>query len=278
MSVILGAMFALGILLVYWAFTTPIPKRQKKRSKLDDYGSKAGLTHSETRLFAAVLVAVPLVVFLLAMGLTKAWTVALAVALAASSLPPAWLYSRMEKHSDELRKTWPDVVDSVLAAIRAGVPLPEAVVQLAHTGPEPTRPYFERFAREYRASGRFTEALEDIQEELADPQANRLFEVLKLAREVGGSELGHLLRDLSAVLRDDVRVRGELLARQSWTINAARLAVAAPWLVLVLISTRIDAASAYSTPAGMIVLLVGGLACVGAYLLMRLIGRLDGLK
>ncbi len=277
MSMILGASFALGILLIYWSISTPMPKRKERsRSKLAALGARAGLSESETNVFGVVLVAVPLVVFLLILGLTRAWPVALAVALAASSLAPAWLYARIERHADVVRKAWPDVVDSVLASIRAGVTLPESVVQLAHNGPEVTRPYFERFAREYRASGRFIDALEGVQCDLSDPGATRLFEVLKLAREVGGSELGHLLRDLSAVLRDDVRVRGELLARQSWTVNAARLAVAAPWVVLVMISTRLDAASAYTKPVGLLVLFGGGLACLIAYGLMRLIGRLDG--
>lgn len=279
MSVILGALFALGVLLVYWALTTEMPKKRSKRaSKLAVMGTRAGLSRTETRVFASTLVVLPLVVFLVVMGLTRAWSVALAVAVAVSTIPPAWLYARQEKHLDVLRKAWPDVVDSLLSAIRAGVTLPEAVVQLAHSGPDATKPYFERFAREYRASGRFEEALEGVQDDLSDPTATRLFEVLKLARQVGGSELGNLLRDLSAVLRDDVRVRGELLARQSWTVNAARLAVAAPWLVLVLISTRIDAASAYSTPAGVMVLLIGGIACMGAYALMKFISRLDGVK
>ena len=42
-----------------------------------------------------------------------------------------------------------------------------------------------------------------------------------MARQVGGSELGRLLRTLSAFLRADARTRGEIEARQSWTVNAA---------------------------------------------------------
>ncbi len=276
MSVVLGSAFAAGVLLVVWAVTgRPIEPRPRRLSRIRQQTARAGLNESQSRVFTGVIVLVPVVVFLFIAGLTRTWSVAVAVALAVSPLPWAWLNNRIEKHTTQLRTAWPDVVDSLLAAIRAGVSLPEAVVQLAHTGPEIMRPHFEVFAREYRASGRFDDALDTVQQSLSDPAAKRLFEVLRLAREVGGSELGHLLRDLSAVMRDDVRVRGELLARQSWTINAARLAVSAPWLVLVLISTRMDAAAAYSNPTGVLVLTVGGIACMGAYVLMRRIGRLD---
>ena len=63
-----------------------------------------------------------------------------------------------------------------------------------------------------------------------------------------------MLRTLSAMVRDDARTRGEIAARQSWTVSAARLAVAAPWLTLVLLCTRTEAAHAYATPAGAVVL------------------------
>ena len=39
-------------------------------------------------------------------------------------------------------------------------------------------------------------------------------------------------------LREDARTRAELETRQSWTVNAARLAVAAPWAVLAMLSTN----------------------------------------
>ena len=53
-----------------------------------------------------------------------------------------------------------------------------------------------------------------------------------MAREVGGSDVTAVLRGLSGYLREDAALRAEVEARQSWILNAARLGVAAPWLVL----------------------------------------------
>ena len=61
-------------------------------------------------------------------------------------------------------------------------------------------------------------------------------EGLRIAREVGGGQLGRLLRNLSGYLRDEARTRSEMESRQAWTVNGARLAVAAPWLVLLIMS------------------------------------------
>jgi len=91
---------------------------------------------------------------------------------------------------------------------------------------------------------------------------------------VGGTDLGRLLRTLSGFLREDARTRAELESRQSWTVNAARLAVAAPWIMLALLSLRPDAVEAYNTGAGVVVLAVGGALCLAAYRLMLRLGRL----
>ena len=57
-----------------------------------------------------------------------------------------------------------------------------------------------------------------------------------------------------AYLRDDARTRSELESRQAWTVNGARLAVAAPWLVLLLMSFQSDVIRRYASPAGVVVL------------------------
>jgi tight adherence protein B len=101
-----------------------------------------------------------------------------------------------------------------------------------------------------------------------------LCEALRITREVGGSDLGRLLRSLSAFLREDARTRSELQARQSWTVYGARLAVAAPWLVLALLATRPEAVVAYGRPEGAVLLAGGGLSTLLAYRLMLRIARL----
>jgi tight adherence protein B len=91
---------------------------------------------------------------------------------------------------------------------------------------------------------------------------------------VGGSDLGRLLRTLSAFLRDELRVRTELETRQGWVANAAKLAVAGPWILLALLSFRSASIQAYQQPSGIAVLLVGAAVSVVAYRVMVRLGRL----
>ncbi|HAN71829.1 MAG TPA: type II secretion system protein F, partial [Actinobacteria bacterium] len=65
--------------------------------------------------------------------------------------------------------------------------------------------------------------------------------------------------------------------RQSWTVSAARMAVVAPWLTLLLLSTRPEAVAAFATPAGAAVLVLAAAMSVLAYALMLRVSRLPEL-
>jgi tight adherence protein B len=197
-----------------------------------------------------------------------------ATGLMVAGLPVAWVRHLQRRRQAELRAVWPDAIEHLASGVRAGLSLPEAVGQLGQGGPVNLRWAFAAFDADYRSSGRFADSLDLLKERLADPIGDRVVETLRLAREVGGSDLGRLLRTLATFLRDEGRVRGELESRQSWTINAARLAVAAPWVLLVLLGARPAAVAAYNSTAGVLVLTTGAVVSFVAYRLMMRIGRL----
>lgn len=109
---------------------------------------------------------------------------------------------------------------------------------------------------------------------LADPLGDRIIETLRMARQVGGTELIGVLRALSSSVRADAALRGEVEARQSWIRGAAVLGAVAPWVILTLLILRPEGAKAYSTPEGIVVIVVGAVVSVVAFRLMIRIGRL----
>jgi tight adherence protein B len=270
-----GLLLGLGLVLVIGAWVNPAPVRvDRGPGRLPRLVAGSGVQGATVpRALIACGVAGGVAAFL-ALGVSRSPALAAAFAVIAGYAPIGYLRWRRRLRADELRAAWPDVVDNLASAVRAGLSLPEALTQLAVRGPEPLRPAFASFGEDYRASGRFGECLDRLKDELADPVGDRIVESLRLAREVGGSDLGRLLRTLSAFLREDARTRAELETRQSWTVNAARLAVAAPWVLLALLALRPEAVDAYDTPAGLVLLAVGGAVCVVAYRLMLHIGRL----
>lgn len=275
----LGLVLGSGLACIWWSFwPREVPDHRVRGrgvlARLEDDLVLAGARGVGPAGLLVGTVIGGAVAFLVSLAITRVSTVALAFAVMGLYLPLGWVRARARRRRGRLREVWPDVIDHVASAVRAGLALPEALVQLSERGPEELREPFARFADDYRASGRFGDSLDRLKARLSDPVADRLVEALRIAREVGGSDLGRLLRTLSTFLREDARSRAELEARQSWTVNAARLALAAPWVVLLLLATRGSALQAYQSATGVLVLVVGGVASVLAYLLMLRMGRL----
>ncbi|GAA1920169.1 type II secretion system F family protein [Nocardioides marmoribigeumensis] len=275
MGAFVGLLLGVGLLLVWSAFSTPAPERSARpASALREQLDRAGLAGTSPRTVVAASAALFLVAFLTVLVISRTVPVAFVFAAMGAYAPLAWVAARGRSRQQELAEVWPDAVDNLASAVRAGLSLPDALAGLGDRGPEPLREAFQVFARDYQASGRLGDCLDALKVRLADPVGDRVVEGLRVAREVGGGDLGRLLRNLSAHLRDDSRTRSELVARQSWAVNGARLAVAAPWLVLLLMSFQPDVIARYSSPGGVVVLVLGASLCLFAYRAMLRIGRL----
>lgn len=276
MAPLLGVLGGAGLLLIWWsAWEQPRPVRRRERtSRLEDLLQAAGIEKVSRLGLLATCLGVGAFVTCVFFAATRSWPISCCFGLFGGWLPLGLVKWRARKRSAVLRELWPDVVDHLRSAIRAGLSLPEALIQLGEKGPSELRPLFRDFGADYRSSGQFDPALSRLKERLADPVADRIVEALRLTREVGGSDLGRLLGTLAEFLRENARTRSELEARQSWTVNAARLAVAAPWIVLVLLASRPEAVAAYNSPVGAAVLLGGLLVSVVSYAVMLRIGAL----
>ena len=258
MGALSGLMGGIGLVLVWMACTSEPPRWRSERSRrLSDLLVQAGVGRTSPAVFVVGSLVLGLVVLLVFLGVSRAWPIAVAFGVIALAAPYALVSARARARRTRLREIWPETVDTLVSGVRAGMSLPEALGNLGARGPEAVRAEFTAFSVDYASTARFDTCLDRLKARFADPVADRIVEALRLAHEVGGAELGALLR-----------------ARQSWTVNGARVAVAAPWLVLALLSTRPEAARAYATAAGATVLGAGALASVVAYRLMLRLGRL----
>jgi len=272
---VVGLVAGIGILLVWGAITgQPQSIRSRRTGRVVRLVERAAIPRVTVGSLIGACLASGLVVGTLVLLATSVPMAALLATLLAGYVPVLLLKRRVHQRSKALRTSWPDAVDMLISAVRAGMSLPEALADLSRRGPEPLRPAFTVFAAEYRATGSFLTALDVLQDHLADPVADRVVASLRIAREVGGTDLGSVLRTLSALLREDARARGDIEARQSWTVAAARISVAAPWLTLAFLSTRPEGAAAYRSWAGALLLIAAAVASFIAYRTMIMIGRL----
>lgn len=287
MVTVVGGMLGIGVLLVL----SPVlwPRGENQRVATSAAGSTL-VTSLRAQLALASFERVPVVVFLvisavfgvlaaaLCHALVQVGVLSAITGLLGLTVPLLVVRRRASAARRASRTVWPDVVDHLVSAVRSGLALPDSVSTLARSGPLATRAAFAAFEADYRATGSFGYSADRLKTSLADPVADRLVETLRMARDVGGTELPRVLRGLAAYLREDASVRAEVEARQSWIMNAARLGVVAPWIVLAMLATRPEAAHAYNTSAGALVIVAGLVVTAIAYRLMMVIARLPAEK
>jgi tight adherence protein B len=277
MTVVLGALLAAGVLLLASPWLWPVRIRPAAPA-VDGPAMRllesAGFAGVRPRVLVVLSAGCAVLAAAAAWLVTSVPAFAVVVAAAGAAGPVLWLRARRARLLRSRRNLWPDVCDLLIASVRAGMSLPDAVSSLARSAPPPLRPAFAAFAADIHASGHFESSIGRLKTALSDPVADRIIETLRMARQVGGTELPTVLRALAASVRADATVRGEVEARQSWIRGAAVLGVVAPWVILVLLALRPEGARAYASPEGVGLILAGGLVSVVAFRVMLHIGRL----
>jgi tight adherence protein B len=277
MTVVLGLLLGAGLVLIASTWLWPRTAAVSRRPAGDGMRARlvqAGLGEVPVTVFVVVSVVLALGAAAVAAVLLPVPALAIAAGGVAGFVPALVISGRARRRRRALRAAWPDLVDHLVSGVRSGHSLMDAVAGLAEVGPSDLRAAFTSFGQVAAATGNLGAALDDLKDRMADPVADRIVETLRISRDVGGTELPTLLRSLSAYLRQEGALRSEVEARQSWVLNAARLGVAAPWIVLLLLASRPETAAAYNSPAGLTLLGVGLAVTVIAYRVMVSLGRL----
>lgn len=279
MTVLLAVAMGAGVcsLVSVWLWPPSDESAARRISRVADFRAdlrRAGFERVPVAVFAGAAVMFGLALSAVGLALTGVVAVALIALVAGGASPFLIVRVRSVQRRRRNRLVWPDVIDHLVASVRSGVALPEGVADLAASGPAVLREDFTAFTRQYRLTGSFRVALDDLKERLADPTADRILETLRMSRDVGGAELPTVLKSLGTYLREEQAVRHEVEAKQSWVLNAAKLGSAAPWVVLLMLATRPEAAIAFNSIEGAVVILIGLGVTVVAYLLMLRIAKL----
>ena len=206
--------------------------------------------------------------------MTRSVVIALAFGAFAAGIAFVTIRAKNNLNEAELIAAWPEVIDHLMSGIQSGLSLTESLSGLSTRGPEVLRPAFTQFKSDLYGSGDLTQAIEDLRSLFAHHGSDQIFEALIISKALGGSELLQILRSLGDFLRQDLALRREIEVKHGWIKNSAHLSAAAPWILLLLLSTQPSTAAAYSTPTGAIILLMGLMMTAIAYIWMNRLGRL----
>ena len=206
--------------------------------------------------------------------MTRSVVIALAFGTLAAGIAFVTVRAKNNLNEAALIAAWPEVIDHLMSGIQSGLSLTESLAGLSTRGPEVLRPAFTQFKATLYGSGDLTQAIDELKALFAHHGSDQIFEALIISKALGGSELLQILRSLGDFLRQDLALRREIEVKHGWIKNSAHLSAAAPWILLLLLSTQPSTAAAYSTPTGAMILIAGLVMTAIAYIWMNQLGRL----
>ena len=213
--------------------------------------------------------------FFVATVITSSPLIGIPFALITTTIPIVIIGRRAEIERALLQNLWPEILDHVISGLQSGLSLAETLVALGTRGPIKSRSIFLLFSEKLRSGTDFGQALNELKEAFNDGTADQVCEVLEFARVSGSRDTSLTLRTLSNFIRRDLALRAEISAKHSWVKNSAALAAVAPWILLLLLATQANTLRAYTSGAGLTILIIGALLTVVAYFWMEKVGKLS---
>jgi len=184
------------------------------------------------------------------------------------------LNNRVAKRTESQNQDWPKFLDALHSATWAGSSIQEAIIESIKFAPATFSKQISEFESDSAGGMPFEQALDNLKARLSSPIGDRFIEMTRLAHTSGGRGYLVALRDQSTQLRIENATWNEIRVKQNLLLSTAKMAVLAPWLVLLVLGSRRETALAFETETGVAVLLIGLLASLLAFKLIKILGKL----
>lgn len=242
----------------------PIPDRLVRFPKIDWIA--VGLS-----LMAAIGV------FVMSVGLLGTPVPALALGVLGATIPIQIRSARARKKTAASAHAWPDVLAHIRSSVSGGMTLPDAYITAAARVGGAFEETLVEVKRQVTFGEGFAAAMRHVRNHASDPTADRVTMTLIVANDSGGHRVGEVLSALSASVAGESRLRQAHEAAMTEQRVTAGVALAAPWVILALsIATNPQAALAFSTAEGAVVIAVGLALTVSGWILAARIASLSG--
>lgn len=151
-------------------------------------------------------------IYLLAVGTGLSATLAVALCGAALVAAPGLLVRFLQnRYQRRFLETFPDALDLIVRAVRAGLPIPEAMEVVTREIEPPVRGEFRRLLDELRIGTAMEEALQRAADRVRVPDF-RFFVVSLLLQSQTGGGIAETLSNLSAIIRQRKALRSKARA------------------------------------------------------------------
>ena len=243
-------------------------------NKIENYLIRTGLVRINPLQFIFLAITGCLSLFGIVFMITNSQSIGVSVCICLIAQAIETLNSRVQTQNQKANYDWPKFLDSIHSSAWAGATLEQAILDSRGYIPKSMEWAMNEFELDIESGGYLDVALDNLKARLAHPIADRFIEITRLANLSGGRGYLSALRAQALQLRIENSTWSEIQAKQTWVLGTAKLAVLAPWLVLVLLGMRPETAIAFQSELGLGVLVFGLVASLLAFKLIKVLGAL----
>jgi tight adherence protein B len=223
--------------------------------------------------FLLISVTVPLAAFVVATAFTRMAMAGLAAAVVVAPLP--WLYLRFARNQRTLKfeEQFPEAIDLVARALRAGHALPTGLGMVADEMPAPVGLEFRKLYDEQNFGLTLADALRNFAARIPVLDARFFVTAVLTQREAGGN-LAEVLDNLAAVIRDRFKVKRQIRVISAhgritgWVLTGLPPCVA----VVTLFLSELHIQTLLGDPLGIRMLVTAGfMQVVGALIIRKIV-------
>lgn len=219
-----------------------------------------------------------IVIFLLGLIfglLTKVYILIPGILILSVILPSLLLKKRNEKVKEIKMQQWLYFLDNMASATKAGFPIKESLVQALNSTELPLKNDLYSAIIEINRSNQVSKVIPILKQNVTDDIGKNVIKIIELVHSIGASDLTRILSILSSSSREFHDLIIELKTKQTWVLNGGKIAIAAPWVVLLALWTQENVRNSYQSLNGQIVLFLVALLGLTGFLVMQKIGNLE---
>ncbi len=176
---------------------------------LNTHLDQADLSWSVGRITSMMLL-IGVVTMAILMRLVPIWAAFLGAAVAMTA-PYNFVLSRRNKRFLKFRENFPDVLDSLARALRAGYPLSAAMEMIAAETEQPVSAEMRRTSAEANLGRGWPHALENLGKRMPLLEVNLFIGAVQLHARTGG-KLSEVISGLAENMRESIALQGEVRA------------------------------------------------------------------
>lgn len=203
----------------------------------------------------------------------ESWLVALLAAVVGGSIPYGVLLFQRSQRLGKFNEALPDAIDLMARALRAGHSMASSIEVIAQQSPQPLASEFATCFQQQKFGIPFRDALLAMGERVPSDDLQFLITAVLVQKETGG-DLTDILDRTTAVIRDRVRIQGEVATRTAQGRLTGWILSALPIILLVLINIITPGYShvLFADPLGQKLLMAGGaLILIGGFIIGRIV-------